>query len=390
MKCNQILPLLSGHLDGANSEIEERRLQQHLKTCRHCRELLTQMEENDALLASQEAQPPADLTNRIMSQIRKEEKKPRLGKRFIVSTAATGLAAAALLAFVVWSNVSLPKSSDSAPEMAALDNANEYERVAVSEMEAGSNTDENILNDTLTADTGLYGSTGLNGSGSTPADTWLRLEAPETEPATTQGTLLEKTDAVVADSSEPAEPAESITAIEPTQDTYFEPSPPPIASIQDENATDESVEPPPMYAYSGQTAENLPPKRGTAKQKPVEGPVLVIWKTDAAEIAGLSDYTLSPVETTPAETAPADILGDNLYTRMKNGLFLRPQTRDDGQETSLAVTTCTVDYEALTALFDECAGTYELCVYYPASIKSLEKCTVLLVEISTKPADKTE
>ena len=381
MKCNQILPLLSGHLDGANSEIEERRLQQHLKTCRHCRELLTQMEENDALLASQEAQPPADLTNRIMSQIRKEEKKPRLGKRFIVSTAATGLAAAALLAFVVWSNVSLPKSSDSAPEMAALDNANEYERVAVSDMEAGSNTDENILNDTLTADTGLYGSTGLNGSGSTPADTWLQLEAPETEPATTQGTLLEKTDAVVADSSEPTEPAESITA----QDTYFEPSPPPIASIQDENATDESVEPPPMYTYSGQTDENPPPKRGTAKQKPVEGPVLVIWKTDTAEIAGLADCSLSP-----AETASADVLGDNLYTRMNNGLFLRPRPRDDGQETSLAVTTCTVDYEALTALFDECAGTYELCVYYPASIKSLEKCTVLLVEISTKPADKTE
>ena len=385
MKCSQIFPLLSGHLDGANSEIEERRLQQHLKTCRHCRELLARLEENDALLASQEAQPPADLTNRIMSQIRKEEKKPRLGKRFIVSTAATGLAAAALLAFVVWSNVSLPKSSDSAPEMVALDNANEYERVAVSEMEAGSNTDENILNDTLTADTGLYGSTGLNGSGSTPADTWLQLEAPETEPATTQGTLLEKTDAVVADSSEPAEPAESITAIEPTQDTYFEPSPPPIASIQDENATDESVVPPPMYAYSGQTAENLPPKRGTAKQKTIEGPVLVIWKTDTAEIANLADCALSP-----AETASADVLGDNLYTRMNNGLFLRPRPRDDGQETSLAVTTCTVDYEALTALFDECAGTYELCVYYPASIKSLEKCTVLLVEISTKPADKTE
>ena len=381
MKCNQILPLLSGHLDGANSEIEERRLQQHLKTCRHCRELLTQMEENDALLASQEAQPPADLTNRIMSQIRKEEKKPRFGKRFIVSTAATGLAAAALLAFVVWSNVSLPKSSDSAPEMAALDNANEYERVAVSDMEAGSNTDENILNDTLTADTGLYGGTGLNGSGSTPADTWLQLEAPETEPATTQGTLLEKTDAVVADSSEPTEPAESITA----QDTYFEPSPPPIASIQDENATDESVEPPPMYAYSGQTAENLPPKRGASNQKAAESPVLVIWKTDTAEIAGLADCSLSP-----AETASADVLGDNLYTRMNNGLFLRPRPRDDGQETSLAVTTCTVDYEALTALFDECAGTYELCVYYPASIKSLEKCTVLLVEISTKPADKTE
>ena len=69
MKCSQIFPLLSGHLDGANSEIEERRLQQHLKTCRHCRELLARLEENDALLASQEAQPPVDLAARILSLI---------------------------------------------------------------------------------------------------------------------------------------------------------------------------------------------------------------------------------------------------------------------------------------------------------------------------------
>ena len=382
MKCNQIFPLLSGHLDGANSEIEERRLQQHLKTCRHCREFLTQMEENDALLASQEAQPPADLTNRIMSQIRKEEKKPRLGKRFIVSTAATGLAAAALLAFVVWGNVSLPKTDGSAMEKASYDLAAEAACNDVSDPAATNAVSENtVLSDTLTSASDPSGGADLN----TPADSG-QLNAPETEPAPTQAMQpTEKNSAVVADSSEPTEPAEDTTAVDPTQDTYFEPSPPPLAYLQNGNATDETVEPPPMYTYSGQTDENPPPKRGTAKQKPVEGPVLVIWKTDAAEIAGLADCSLSP-----AETASADVLGDNLYTRMNNGLFLRPRPRDDGQETSLAVTTCTVDYEALTALFDECAGTYELCVYYPASIKSLEKCTVLLVEISTKPADKTE
>ena len=382
MKCNQIFPLLSGHLDGANSEIEERRLQQHLKTCRHCRELLARLEENDALLASQEAQPPVDLAARIMSQIRREEKKPRFGKRFLISTAATGLAAAALLAFVVWGNVSLPKTDGSAMEKASYDLAAEAACNDVSDAAATNAVSENtVLSDTLTSASDPSGGADLN----TPADSG-QLNAPETEPAPTQAMQpTEKTSAVAADSSEPTEPAEDTTAVDPTQDTYFEPSPPPLAYLQNENATDETVETPPMYTYSGQTDENPPPKRGTAKQKPVEGPVLVIWKTDTAEIAGLADFTLSP-----AETASADVLGDNLYTRMNNGLFLRPLPRDDGQEASLAVTACTVDYETLTALFDECAGTYELCVYYPASIKSLENCTVLLVEVSVKPADKAE
>ena len=382
MKCNQIFPLLSGHLDGANSEIEERRLQQHLKTCRHCRELLARLEENDALLASQEAQPPVDLAARIMSQIRREEKKPRFGKRFLISTAATGLAAAALLAFVVWGNVSLPKTDGSAMEKASYDLAAEAACNDVSDAAATNAVSENtVLSDTLTSASDPSGGADLN----TPADSG-QLNAPETEPAPTQAMQpTEKTSAVVADSSEPTEPAEDTTAVDPTQDTYFEPSPPPLAYLQNGNATDETVEPPPMYTYSGQTDENPPPKRGTAKQKPVEGPVLVIWKTDTAEIAGLADFTLSP-----AETASADVLGDNLYTRMNNGLFLRPLPRDDGQEASLAVTACTVDYETLTALFDECAGTYELCVYYPASIKSLENCTVLLVEVSVKSADKAE
>lgn len=387
MKCNQIFPLLSGHLDGANSEIEERRLQQHLKTCRHCRELLAQMEENDALLASQEVRPPVDLTARIMSQVRKEEKKPRFGRSFLISTAATGLAAAALLAFVVWGNVSLPKTSDSTMESVSFDLAAETAYNDVSDPAATNAVGENaVLSDTLTAASDLSGGADSIDRSGTPADSGSQLNAPETEPAPTQATQpTEKTGAVAADSSEPTEPAEDPTAADSTQDTYFEPSPPPLASLQNENATEETVEPPPMYAYSGQTAENLPPKRGVSKQKAVEGPVLVIWKTDTAKIAGLADCTLSP-----AETASADALGDNLYTRMNNGLFLRPRPRDDGQEASLAVTTCTVDYETLTALFDECAGTYELCVYYPASIKTLEKCTVLLVEVSVKPADKAE
>ena len=382
MKCSQIFPLLSGHLDGANSEIEERRLQQHLKTCRHCRELLAQMEKNDALLASQETQPPVDLTARIMSQVRKEEKKPRFGKNFLISTAATGLAAAALLAFVVFGNVSLPKTAGSAMEKVSYDLAAEAACNDVSDPAATNAVSENtVLSDTLTSASDPSGGADLN----TPADSG-QLNAPETEPVPTQVTQPPETkETVVADSSEPTEPTEDGMGTNFTQGTYFEPSPPPLASSSEESVPEETIEPPPMFAYQVEGANNQPPKRGISKQKAIESPVLVIWKTDTAEIAGLADFTLSP-----AETASADVLGDNLYTRMNNGLFLRPLPRDDGQEASLAVTTCTVDYETLTALFDECAGTYELCVYYPASIKSLENCTVLLVEINVKSADRAE
>ena len=382
MKCSQIFPLLSGHLDGANSEIEERRLQQHLKTCRHCRELLAQMEKNDALLASQETQPPVDLTARIMSQVRKEEKKPRFGKNFLISTAATGLAAAALLAFVVFGNVSLPKTAGSAMEKVSYDLAAEAACNDVSDPAATNAVSENtVLSDTLTSASDPSGGADLN----TPADSG-QLNAPETEPVPTQVTQPPETkETVVADSSEPTEPAEDGMGTNFTQGTYFEPSPPPLASSSEESVPEETIEPPPMFAYQVEGANNQPPKRGISKQKAIEGPVLVIWKTDTAEIAGLSDCTLAP-----AEAASADALGDNLYTRMNNGLFLRPLPRDDGQEASLAVTTCTVNYDTLATLFDECAGTYELCVYYPASIKSLENCTVLLVEINVKSADRAE
>ena len=387
MKCNQFFPLLSGHLDGANSEIEERRLQQHLKTCRHCRELLAQMEENDALLASQENRPPVDLTARIMSQVRKEQKKPRFGRNFLISTTATGLAAAALLAFVVWGNVSLPKTSDSTMESVSFDLAAETAYNDASTPAENNIVNENTaLSDTLTVSSELNSFAAPNGDQNTPTGSGSQLNVQETEPTPAQVTQPPETkETVVSDSSEPTEPAEDVMGVDSPQDTYFEPSPPSLASSPEESAPEETIEPPPMFIYQGDVANNQPPKRGISKQKAIEGPVLVIWKTDTAEIAGLSDCTLAP-----AEAASADTLGDNLYTRMNNGLFLRPRPRDDGQEASLAVNICTVDYETLTALFDECAGTYELCVYYPASIKTLEKCTVLLVEISVKPADKAE
>ena len=115
MNCDEYLPLISAHLDGANSEIEERRLQEHLYTCEACRTLLSQMEQNDALLKSSAAVPPADLTERIMREVRKEQKASSSGKKRIISMVTSGLAVAALLGLVIWKGLPFANpSKDSA------------------------------------------------------------------------------------------------------------------------------------------------------------------------------------------------------------------------------------------------------------------------------------
>ncbi len=122
MNCDEYLPLLSGHLDGMNSAIEERRLQEHLKTCESCRALLTQMEQNDTLLKDSVATPPADLTERIMRQVRKE--KQSSAKKRWIPIALSGVAAAALLSLVFLGN--LPVLNTTKDAAAVEENAPEY------------------------------------------------------------------------------------------------------------------------------------------------------------------------------------------------------------------------------------------------------------------------
>lgn len=111
MNCEEYLLLISGRLDGANSEFEERCLQEHLQTCASCRALLSQMEENDALLKNSAAAPPADLTERIMREVRKEKQAASSRKKRWIPIAASGLAAAALLSLVVWGNLPITGTS---------------------------------------------------------------------------------------------------------------------------------------------------------------------------------------------------------------------------------------------------------------------------------------
>lgn len=113
MNCTDILPLISGHLDQANTETEEARLLEHLEGCSHCRSLLSQMQRGNALLAASAQEPPADLAQRVMARVRIPAAKPRR-KRRVISWLASGAAAAALLAIVLTGALPSPKSGDDA------------------------------------------------------------------------------------------------------------------------------------------------------------------------------------------------------------------------------------------------------------------------------------
>ena len=125
MNCESFYPLLSGHIDGENTEAEEAQLQEHLAVCPHCRALLEQWMHTDTLLAQTPA-PPADLTARIMQQLPK--KRRRRGLFYFAAPAAT-LATAAVLALAVFGATKLPIFAKSSEQYGAPSNGSMMERV---------------------------------------------------------------------------------------------------------------------------------------------------------------------------------------------------------------------------------------------------------------------
>lgn len=102
MNCNDYLPLLSGHLDGANTPEEEQRLQAHLAQCADCRARLQAFERGDRLLRADTAAPPTGLTASILEAAAKTPQQPaKKPRRAYWGWLATGLAAAAMVAFVL-------------------------------------------------------------------------------------------------------------------------------------------------------------------------------------------------------------------------------------------------------------------------------------------------
>lgn len=97
MTCEQALVLLSGALDGENTEEEARQLQAHLDVCPSCRALLEAFREIDADVAKLRQEPPENLCASVMEQIL-QEASPKKKRRL---PAWVGVAAAAALTLVL-------------------------------------------------------------------------------------------------------------------------------------------------------------------------------------------------------------------------------------------------------------------------------------------------
>lgn len=101
-KNEQMLILLSGHLDGCNTPEEEARLEAHLAQCPDCRTTLEEYRRGDALLASLRQQAPADFTANVMRAVEAEPRKvvqaPKRKWHFGYATAVAAIAAVVILA----------------------------------------------------------------------------------------------------------------------------------------------------------------------------------------------------------------------------------------------------------------------------------------------------
>lgn len=340
MNCNEYLPLLSGYLDGANSEAEETRLQKHLASCKQCRTLLAQLEQTDAMLLTSKAEPPADLTARIMTHVRNEPKRKKALHRTIPSICAAGFAAAALLALVFFGDLKLPslKQDGSTEAGAAYSDAGNGQNASGDLAEDG---DSLFRNDEIAPEqVDSYSITRFYGSNTSEAATAPPVEA-----------VLEKDT--------------TLTALEPTESLLTLPSLTSNASgvILDESGSEEEV---------GTTQRS--PNGLTLSQS--VSPLLVIWGAQAEELPLL--YGLSPSD--EAETMPSDET-DSLYTRLLSALPLAKKLSESApqQGSAPAVTKYLVTYEQLSSLFNDCIGVYETAVYYPSDLGELESCTVLLI-----------
>lgn len=115
MTCEEALVLISGHLDGENTEQEEAQMQAHLEVCPSCREILEALSQMDLKIQNLEVEPPTHFCENVMAAIRAEQVPVRKKKHPIWPVLTTAAAAALLLAVGV---STLPKPAAQAADEA--------------------------------------------------------------------------------------------------------------------------------------------------------------------------------------------------------------------------------------------------------------------------------
>lgn len=116
--CEHWEELLSARLDGPLTPEENQQLDEHLAACPRCRQYARELEETQKALQAWAAEPPPAVAGAILDAVQQEPRPARRPRRAWMS-----LAAAAVLALVIWGAVQLPGAGESAESAAASDSA---------------------------------------------------------------------------------------------------------------------------------------------------------------------------------------------------------------------------------------------------------------------------
>lgn len=124
MCSEQMKLLISGHLDGCNTEKQDATLQAHLQECAECRCLLNEYKAMDRALSGMTVTPPPGFAAGVMSAISQEAPLPKKPKKRSFRYGTVIAAAAAMLILVVSAgHVALPKGGAAAIYPSAADKA---------------------------------------------------------------------------------------------------------------------------------------------------------------------------------------------------------------------------------------------------------------------------
>ena len=165
MKCDEILELISGHIDELNTQKQEMQLQEHLSQCAQCREILQSYTDCNEHM-SQLVEPPEQLIFNIMEQIRGEKVVPlhRAKKKykgvFGIGSAVAAVAAALLLVIGTGKAPSLTQDLPDAPMLVAQGQTAKEGTATASQREANQGSEQSVQSN---KEMGLMGTTAPEG-----------------------------------------------------------------------------------------------------------------------------------------------------------------------------------------------------------------------------------